>query len=131
MTRPATGYRVSLQGLGPAWIADTWLMATRDSLSVGLDERLSDLEALYQDLHEHPELSRYRLQERRPRRHQSGLQRSRLNLSPASEVFVKSHTESSGPAPYHRCGTSPCTRSFLQFEPRRHDRTARHLELSP
>lgn len=32
-------------------------MATRDSLSRGLDERMSDLEALYQDLHEHPELS--------------------------------------------------------------------------
>src|SRR6266542_1441133 len=40
-----------------ARIADTWLMATRDSLSFGLDERLSDLEALYRDLHEHPELS--------------------------------------------------------------------------
>src|SRR5256885_176011 len=32
-------------------------MATRNGLSIGLDERLSDLEALYQDLHEHPELS--------------------------------------------------------------------------
>jgi amidohydrolase len=32
-------------------------MATPDSLSIGLDERLADLEALYQDLHEHPELS--------------------------------------------------------------------------
>lgn len=32
-------------------------MATRESLQVGLDERLSDLEVLYRDLHEHPELS--------------------------------------------------------------------------
>ena len=32
-------------------------MAARGSLIIGLDERLADLEALYQDLHEHPELS--------------------------------------------------------------------------
>ena len=32
-------------------------MATRESLSIGLDERIPDLEGLYQDLHEHPELS--------------------------------------------------------------------------
>src|SRR6266540_2590557 len=37
--------------------ADTWPMVTPNSLSIGLEERLSDLEALYQDLHEHPELS--------------------------------------------------------------------------
>ncbi|HEY3608876.1 MAG TPA: amidohydrolase [Pseudonocardiaceae bacterium] len=32
-------------------------MATREDLSIGLDERLPQLEGLYQDLHEHPELS--------------------------------------------------------------------------
>src|SRR3954447_11277781 len=32
-------------------------MATHDSLIIGLEQRLADLEALYQDLHEHPELS--------------------------------------------------------------------------
>jgi amidohydrolase len=32
-------------------------MATHEVLRTGLDGRLSDLEALYQDLHEHPELS--------------------------------------------------------------------------
>lgn len=32
-------------------------MATRESLSIGLDERIPALELLYRDLHEHPELS--------------------------------------------------------------------------